>query len=495
MEHCVSLGQKRHYEDGNGVASCKKSARAHNSDLVLCNFLQWMKDESFCIPPKLKATKKDDCSRYCLFAEDHVESDEILFTIPRSSLLWEGTCSVSALLADSADELQSPSGWVKLVLSLMHEYTNKSSKWRPYLDFLPSVKELDQPMFWSQSDLSLLKGTTCADAVKEDIERIEEEYNNIALPFIKKHTKHGFNEELHSIHLYKHMMACIMAYSFTEPHQDGDDDDDSDEEDEETQRSSTIMVPMADFLNHISKNNAHLEFDEDHLKMVATKAIQPGSQIYNTYGQLANSELLQMYGFVEERGANVYDQVVIPIDVVCDNILLCKDKFADAEGKVEFIKEEVPVDDFNLVIGVDGILSERDFGLIQKILCLSKDQFLDVTTGKIELVESLGAESESDDEGESQEQSYLSKLFSFGKMPRILGDSMKTLMRKIAEQMIRNYDCDSLNISVETGDSTEDSTNDSVSWRTSRTANLIRGQIDILLKLKESCRRDIVLFG
>lgn len=70
-----------------------------------------------------------------------------------------------------------------------------------------------------------------------------------------------------------------MAYSFTEPPSLSNDDesssnDDSDNEDEaKTTSTPPMMVPMADILNHIAKNNAHLDFGIDSLKMVATKSI------------------------------------------------------------------------------------------------------------------------------------------------------------------------------------------------------------------------------
>ena len=63
-----------------------------------------------------------------------------------------------------------------------------------------------------------------------------------------------------------------MAYSFTEP-TDDDDDDDRSESDAETLPNIPMMVPVADILNHIAKNNAHLDFGVDTLKMVATQDI------------------------------------------------------------------------------------------------------------------------------------------------------------------------------------------------------------------------------
>lgn len=69
------------------------------------------------------------------------------------------------------------------------------------------------------------------------------------------------------------MVSYVMAYSFTEPPKD-DDSDDFGEEDEKEEKSTIYMVPMADMLNHIANNNAHLSFKPDCLEMIATKDIK-----------------------------------------------------------------------------------------------------------------------------------------------------------------------------------------------------------------------------
>ena len=69
------------------------------------------------------------------------------------------------------------------------------------------------------------------------------------------------------------MAAFVMAYSFTEHKSSPDDDDDDDSEDDDDEDAAPAMVPMADILNHISNNNAHLEFGAQTLTMVATQDI------------------------------------------------------------------------------------------------------------------------------------------------------------------------------------------------------------------------------
>lgn len=146
-----------------------------------------------------------------------------------------------------------------------------------------------------------LKGTGVPDVVKRDLKNIAEEFDNVVLPFIRKHADifrfimglsavlfldlnlssiiHvflisilGCSPQCQSLDLYKKMVAFVMAYSFTEPLKLSDDSDSDD--DEEEQRNFPMMVPMADILNHVARNNAHLDFGKDSLKMIAIKDIK-----------------------------------------------------------------------------------------------------------------------------------------------------------------------------------------------------------------------------
>ena len=71
----------------------------------------------------------------------------------------------------------------------------------------------------------------------------------------------SFRLNKYNLPLYKRLVAFVMSYSFTE------------------NQDSPSMVPMADMLNHASSNNAHLTYEQDHLKMVALEKIEPVSNM------------------------------------------------------------------------------------------------------------------------------------------------------------------------------------------------------------------------
>lgn len=101
-----------------------------------------------------------------------------------------------------------------------------------------------------------------------------------------------------------------------------------DEEDDDSENPADVaMVPMADMLNaRFGSENAKLFYEKHELKMVSTKFIKAGEQIWNTYGDPPNSDLLRRYGHVDvlplssplTGEGNPADIVEIRADLVVD---------------------------------------------------------------------------------------------------------------------------------------------------------------------------------
>lgn len=111
---------------------------------------------------------------YGMVAQESVQPGELLFAVPRAVLLSQHTCSISGLLElgghaswgwDTAagpraalaisslspserGALQSQSGWVPLLLALLHELQAPASPWTPYFALWPELGSLEHPMFW-----------------------------------------------------------------------------------------------------------------------------------------------------------------------------------------------------------------------------------------------------------------------------------------------------------------------------------------------------------
>ncbi|XP_070572330.1 N-lysine methyltransferase setd6-like isoform X1 [Ptychodera flava] len=352
----------------------KKLKVDDTDDQKLKKFVRWCEDNDFNLNKKVAIRKQGSCAEYGMVAIDDLQEGECLFEIKRSLLLHSETCQVAQVLRKGKEQLASASGWVPLLLALMYEYTNQKSLWRPYLDLCPDFAVLDQPMFWTREEVEKeLGGTGIPDAVEEDLKNMKKEYTKIALPFMKKHPDF-WNLDVHTFELYKKMVAFIMAYSFTESkaQQEG-------EGEEETKAASPVMVPVADILNHVSANNAHLNFGEKSLTMVSTRSIKKGEEIFNTYGHLSNGQLLHMYGFAEPYQQNLYGMVTINFNCLLESARILSN---DDNNSLKLLEQkwnwmqEIDVVDEDDKMGIDksGITGYQ-LSMILKVLSLDKKDF------------------------------------------------------------------------------------------------------------------------
>ncbi|XP_078675246.1 N-lysine methyltransferase SETD6-like [Branchiostoma floridae x Branchiostoma belcheri] len=358
---------------GPSKKKIKLSNAVDEDDEKLQSFLQWCVKEDFQVNPKVHVGREGSCAQYGMVAKEELEEGECLFKVDKTAVLSTETTEIAHLLKEGEVSLHSDSGWVPQILALMYEYTNPKSRWRPYLQLVPDFSELDQPMFWTEDEIEKdLCNTGIPEAVKSDLTKMKLEYTSLALPFIKKHS-HIFSEEVHSFALYKRMVAFIMAYSFFEPVSDEDG-----QGDEGGKSSLPLMVPMADILNHIAKNNAHLEWDKDCLRMVTTRPVAAGEEVFNTFGELANWQLLHMYGFAEVWPENIYDTVDIPMQVLFDEAKLAMDPGAVQllEEKWLFLEDQGVVSKTgSFIAGMEGILTDEEVYESLKVLGMTEGEF------------------------------------------------------------------------------------------------------------------------
>lgn len=337
---------------------------------AVAGFLRWCAGVGLELSPKVAVSRQGTVAGYGMVARESVQPGELLFAVPRSALLSPHTCSIRGLLERERGALQSLSGWVPLLLALLHELQAPASPWSPYFALWPELGRLEHPMFWPEEERRrLLKGTGVPEAVEKDLVNISSEYHSIVLPFMEAHSD-LFSPTVRSLELYRQLVALVMAYSFQEP---------LEEEDDEKEPNSPLMVPAADLLNHIANHNANLEYSADYLRMVATQPIPKGHEIFNTYGQMANWQLIHMYGFAEPYPDNTDDTADIQMVTVRDAALQgTKDEVEklllwerwDFLCKLDMVGEEGA-----FVIGHEEVLTQEELATTLKVLCMPAEEF------------------------------------------------------------------------------------------------------------------------
>uniref|UniRef100_H3AWK3 N-lysine methyltransferase SETD6 n=1 Tax=Latimeria chalumnae TaxID=7897 RepID=H3AWK3_LATCH len=350
------------------------NAARNPADEVLSAFLDWCEKVDVKLSSKVYISKEGTVSGYGMLAREDIDEGEVLFSVPRKVLLNHETTSIHTLLEKENLSLQSPSGWVPLLMSLLYEYTNEKSHWKPYFSLWMDFKGLEHPMFWSEQERAkLLQGTGIPEAVATDLINIQKEYNTIVLPFMKSHPT-LFDPKKHTLELYKKLVAFVMAYSFQDPPEDEDDEDDKDP-------NPPMMVPMADILNHVANHNANLEFTPECLKMVSVRKISQGEEVFNTYGQMANWQLLHMYGFVEPYPGNINEAADIQMSTMHKAAVLGTKSEAERKFVTEkwdlLCKLEMVGEEGAFVIGLTEVLTEEELFTTLKVLTMSAEEFED----------------------------------------------------------------------------------------------------------------------
>ncbi|XP_026539957.1 N-lysine methyltransferase SETD6 isoform X1 [Notechis scutatus] len=314
---------------------------------------------------------------YGLLARESLGAGEELFSIPRTALLSQHTSALAPLLRKEEASLQSSSGWVPLLVSLLYECTLSSSRWGPYFSLWPQFTDLDHPMFWGHEERAqLLQGTGVLEAVEKDLANIEMEYSSIILPFLKAHPD-IFNPKVHTLELYRKLVAFVMAYSFQET---------LNEEEEEEEPNPPVMVPLADLLNHVANHNANLEYSPESLKMVTTKPVRKGQEIFNTYGEMANWQLLHMYGFAEAYPGNTNDTADIQMSTLLKAALQATD--TDMEEKLVLDQwnflchQEMVGEEGAFVIGWERVFTEEELSVALQVLTMSAEEFKEFKEAK-----------------------------------------------------------------------------------------------------------------
>ncbi|XP_018431248.1 PREDICTED: N-lysine methyltransferase setd6-like, partial [Nanorana parkeri] len=175
-------------------------------------FLDWCTASGIHLNPKVYISTEGTVAQYGMMTRQDLPVGEVVFTIPRPALLSQHTTRIQDLLEQERQNLDSTSGWVALLVSLMYEAMDHNSPWAPYFGLWPQLVPPDLPMFWSEEERAeLLGGTGVPDAVRKDLENIEEEYKTIVLPLIRRHPE-TFRPETHTLNLYKRLAAFVMAY-------------------------------------------------------------------------------------------------------------------------------------------------------------------------------------------------------------------------------------------------------------------------------------------
>ncbi|PVH17834.1 uncharacterized protein CXQ87_000733 [Candidozyma duobushaemuli] len=272
-------------------------------------FVQWLKDNKVEISDKVEIKDLRSIGQgRALMAIEDIASDEDLFKLPQEVFINATNNSLIKEYPDLKDKILDLPQWEALILVLVYEWQvkGKDSKWAPYFDILPigdsENYKFDQLVFWSEEEIDHLKPSYIVKRIgKASADALLQKVRDIAASFGIDIFENMSQSDLHKT------AALIMSYSFDVQRDNGNAQDEDDEIDSPDVRNSSFiksMLPLADTLNaNTSHHNASLIQDNESLVMRSIKPIEKGQQIYNTYSDHPNAEILRRYGYVEPEGS------------------------------------------------------------------------------------------------------------------------------------------------------------------------------------------------
>ena len=168
----------------------------------------------------------------------------------------------------------------ELALCLMEKRKEPGSKWKNWIRMLPQDYS-EFPLFWSDADIDWLDGSPLKSKIIETNTKLKADYDLIAnaMPDFKAQ---------YSLQDYLESYACVTSRTFNH---------------DLVKKGTAAFIPVADMINHSPDvANCEYSYGTDNEGRVgffvrAGRYIRQGQQVFYSYGNRDNSELLMNYGF------------------------------------------------------------------------------------------------------------------------------------------------------------------------------------------------------
>lgn len=244
-----------------------------------------------------------------LLAFKKIQKGEKLFEIPDNMVLKE------KLNSDVKKNLYFLNEYDSLAIFIIKEQTiGEKSKWRIYFEILPEEKELNLVFRWSYPDVVFLRGSKIIKASIYLKEKIKIQYSRIEKKIFSQN-RLKYPESIFNIQSWEWAICLLLSRAIF------------------LQNIEQIaLVPYADFINHNPFSTSYINSKQvafsksKEITMYSDKDYNKFDQIFTTYGQKSNLELLILFGFILER--NPFDSIELRISLSSkDSLFLKKENF------------------------------------------------------------------------------------------------------------------------------------------------------------------------
>lgn len=258
---------------------------------------KWLSDSG--LPPQKMGIQRVEVGERGLVALKNIRKGEKLLYIP-PSLIITADSEWSCNEAGKVLKYHSVPDWPLLATYLVSEASlGNSSRWSRYISALP--RQPYSLLYWNRSELDqYLEASQIRERAIERVTDVTGTYNDLRIKIFSKYP-HLFPEEIFNMETFRWSFGILFSRLVRLPSMDG----------------RVALVPWADMLNHSCEVETFLDYDKTSRGVVFTtdRSYQPGEQVFISYGNKSNGELLLSYGFVPREGTNPSDSVELPLSL------------------------------------------------------------------------------------------------------------------------------------------------------------------------------------
>lgn len=228
------------------------------------------------------------------------------------------------------------------------------SKWKEYLDMLPSYDEISIPVSWTSKELEWLAGTNIYNHISQRTHQWKSEWEEL-----KKYV-FDINWSLFSLATYNWASAIFLSRSFPARIIYNENKYACEK------LGLSMLLPVIDSLNHAPETAVFWGTNDSSFLLSIGYPIAKDTEIFNNYGPKGNEELLMGYGFC--LNTFKFDLVTVKLGIpnnktikeslIQNNIQLEDNHFT------EFLSLDSPMSEKLLTIFT--IVSKRDEELLYK---------------------------------------------------------------------------------------------------------------------------------
>jgi histone-lysine N-methyltransferase SETD3 len=245
-----------------------------------------------------------------LLARRSINQEEELLKIPLSLCITKK----SARKALGTDIIPPDiNEYLAMACQLIHEkyVLGDASFYKPYMDVLPDVNEVNPTFTWSEEDLAFLEGSPVIAATKSMQTKLRNEYNMLLADEGKLCDRYPdlFPREYFTFENWIWAFTNLFSRAIRLRNM--------------KQGETLAMVPYADLINHSPYSGAYLDArevgdwlfktGEEEVILYADRGYRRMEQIYISYGPKSNADLLLLYGFALER--NPFNSVDVTVSL------------------------------------------------------------------------------------------------------------------------------------------------------------------------------------